>query len=109
MPDIGTAIKKIRQASNLGLAEVATAAKISVPLLSQIENGGRNPSFELIQRLGLVLKIPSDALILFAVPETTKLMTTDAGITALARSLEKLTQAENAFKFEVSKFKEEST
>ena len=105
MPDIGTAIKKIRQASEKGLAEVAKAARISVPLLSQIENGSRNPSFEVIQRLGMALEIPAEALIVFAMPETLKLKASDRGISALARSLEKLTQAEKALKCEVSKMR----
>lgn len=65
MPNIGTAIKRIRQASDKGLAEVAKKAGISVPHLSQIESGSRNPSIEVVHRLGAALKIPAEALFIF--------------------------------------------
>lgn len=106
MPDIGTAIKKIRQASDKPLAEVAKEAGISVPLLSQIENGKRNPSLEVIGKLSEALRIPAEALYIFAMPKTLKLRTGDSGVTALARSLTKLAEAELALKREIVSLEE---
>ena len=103
MPNIGTAIKRIRQASDKGLAEVAKKAGISVPHLSQIESGSRNPSIEVVHRLGAALKIPAEALFIFSMPDTLKAKREDQGISALTQSLRKLTEAEASLKTEISK------
>ncbi|MGW6330283.1 helix-turn-helix domain-containing protein, partial [Streptomyces sp. NPDC055097] len=50
-PQVGPGIRRRRRALELTLAEVARRAGLSVPFLSQIENGRSRPSMASLQRI----------------------------------------------------------
>lgn len=56
---IGAALRRIRHDRNLTLRDVADAARVSMPYLSEIERGRKEPSSEILQgicrALGLTL------------------------------------------------------
>ncbi|MHA7987096.1 helix-turn-helix domain-containing protein [Rathayibacter sp. CAU 1779] len=54
---VGSAIRRLRQARGLTLREVSQASAISLPYLSEIERGRKEPSSEIIQTVCVVLGV----------------------------------------------------
>ena len=67
MLTIGRSIRKYRIALELAQRELAEEAGISVPFLSQIENGHRDPSPAVLKRLASVLEVPIELILLNAI------------------------------------------
>lgn len=67
MLTIGKSIRKYRTALELAQRELADEASISVPFLSQIENGHRDPSPDVLKRLASVLQVPIQLILLDAI------------------------------------------
>jgi transcriptional regulator with XRE-family HTH domain len=55
---IGEIIKKLRKERKLSQIELADESKISRTYISEIESGKRNPTVEILERIGGVLHIP---------------------------------------------------
>lgn len=91
---IGKTIKIIREAKGLKLAEVATAAGISIPFLSLLESEQRDSSLRVLKRLSKALNIPAETLILLSQDEDNSLTSTDNRTLRLSKSLLKLEEAE---------------
>lgn len=70
------ALRVIRERSGLSLSELARAAGISQPHLSNIERGRRGPSPDTVRRLARELKVPVVALL--ADPPDTEATGTEA-------------------------------
>ena len=64
--DLGSYLKEQRETARLSLRQLATAAGVSNPYLSQIERGLRKPSAEVLQQIAKGLQISAEALFLRA-------------------------------------------
>ena len=64
--DLGAYLKEQRESARLSLRQLATAAGVSNPYLSQIERGLRRPSAEVLQQIAKGLQISAEALFLRA-------------------------------------------
>jgi transcriptional regulator with XRE-family HTH domain len=64
--DLGAYLKEQREGARLSLRQLATAAGVSNPYLSQIERGLRKPSAEVLQQIAKGLQISAEALFLRA-------------------------------------------
>jgi transcriptional regulator with XRE-family HTH domain len=59
---LGAYIREQREGSKISLRELAKAAGVSNPYLSQIERGLRKPSAEILQQIAKGLRISAEAL-----------------------------------------------
>ena len=62
VPDLGSYLREQREAAQMSVRQVAKAAGISNPYLSQIERGLRRPSAEILQQLAKGLRISAEQL-----------------------------------------------
>lgn len=62
VPDLGGYLREQRQQAQLSLRQLADAAGISNPYLSQIERGLKHPSAEILQALARGLRISAESL-----------------------------------------------
>src|SRR6266702_4732492 len=62
VPAIGAYIKEQREQAKISLRQLAQAAGVSNPYLSQIERGLRKPSAEILQQIAKGLRISAEAL-----------------------------------------------
>ena len=60
--DIGSYIRSQREGAQVSLRQLARAAGVSNPYLSQIERGLRRPSAEILQQIAKGLRISAEAL-----------------------------------------------
>ena len=60
--DLGSYLKEQREQARLSLRQLATAAGVSNPYLSQIERGLRRPSAEVLQQIARGLRISAEVL-----------------------------------------------
>jgi transcriptional regulator with XRE-family HTH domain len=94
MTRIGKAIRVVREARNQRLGEVAEKAGVSVPFLSLVENGEREPSLDVVVRLSVALKLPVDVLLLLTQPGKTTLKTSDRKALVIIKAIEAVDAAE---------------
>jgi len=59
---IGSFIKEQRDAAHMSLRQLAKAADVSNPYLSQVERGLRKPSAEILSRIAAGLRISAETL-----------------------------------------------
>src|ERR1700726_4255892 len=62
VPAIGEYIREQREQAKISLRQLAAAAGVSTPYLSQIERGLRRPSAEILQQIAKGLRISAEAL-----------------------------------------------
>lgn len=62
VPDLGHYLREQREAAQMSVRQVAKAAGISNPYLSQIERGLRKPSAEILQQIAKGLRISAEQL-----------------------------------------------
>ncbi|NGO68960.1 helix-turn-helix domain-containing protein [Streptomyces boncukensis] len=60
--DLGAFLREQRRNAKLSLRQLADAAGVSNPYLSQIERGLRKPSAEILQQLAKALRISAETL-----------------------------------------------
>src|SRR5213080_1955923 len=60
--DVGDYIREQRHAAQVSMRQLAKAAGVSNPYLSQIERGLRKPSAEILQQIAKALRISAEAL-----------------------------------------------
>jgi transcriptional regulator with XRE-family HTH domain len=60
--DIGAYIRSQREGAQVSLRQLAKAAGVSNPYLSQVERGLRKPSAEILQQIAKGLRISAEAL-----------------------------------------------
>ncbi len=98
MLKVGTAIKIVRQAKGVRLTDLAKSAGVSLPFISLIERGDRQPSLDVLARLAEALGVPLEALIVLLQSGTGSLHTSDRKANRLADSIRKLADAEEALR-----------
>lgn len=69
---IGETIKFLRSKRNISQVELAEQVEITQGFLSLIENGDREPGFELIKKIASKLHIPEQLIFLIACQENPK-------------------------------------
>ena len=62
LEEIGAYIKEQRDAAEMSLRQLAKAAEVSNPYLSQVERGLRKPSAEVLSRIASGLRISAETL-----------------------------------------------
>src|ERR1700733_4027674 len=62
VPSIGAYIREQREQAKISLRQLAQAAGVSNPYLSQIERGLRRPSADILQQIARGLRISAEAL-----------------------------------------------
>lgn len=62
VPDLGSYLREQRESAQMSVRQVAKAAGISNPYLSQIERGLRRPSADILQQLAKGLRISAEQL-----------------------------------------------
>lgn len=60
---LGKTIRIIRQAKELKIFDIAKDAEISIPFLSLVERGERQPSLEVLERIADALKVPVEVFV----------------------------------------------
>jgi transcriptional regulator with XRE-family HTH domain len=95
---IGRVLRIIRQAKCIKLSELADLASLSVPFLSLVENGERQPSLGVLRRLSCALGVPVEALIVLSQPSDGSLSTSNGEAKSLALSIQRLVKAEDALR-----------
>ena len=90
---LGKTIRILRQAKSLTVTDVAKDSGVSVPYLSLVENGDRQPSLEVMRRLAGALGVPSEALIVMGMGGN-GLISTDRRTTALTDTVGQLIEIE---------------
>jgi transcriptional regulator with XRE-family HTH domain len=101
--EIGRAIRIVRQAKRVRISELASKAGISVPFLSLIESGGRQPSIAVVHRVALALGVPSAAFMVLAQPRHGSLSSSDMATARLVDSIGKLAAAEEALRAQLDR------
>ena len=94
MTRIGKAIRVVREARNQRLGEVAEKAGVSVPFLSLVEKGEREPSLDVVVRLSVALKLPVDVLLLLTQSGKTTLKSSDRKTLVIIKAIEAVDAAE---------------
>jgi transcriptional regulator with XRE-family HTH domain len=88
MIGIGRAIRIIREAKGLRMTQLAQMADVSIPFLSLVEAGAREPSLAAMEKVASALGIPAEALVILARPETLRAMSDRSdGVVSLVGSL----------------------
>lgn len=68
--NLGKAIKLCRTQRNLTQSDLAERARISVPYLSLLENGKRDPNLSTIENIASALNVPMSILLFLAADNT---------------------------------------
>jgi transcriptional regulator with XRE-family HTH domain len=92
---LGKTIRILRQARDLTISEAARRSKISVPFLSLVESGARQPSISVLRRLAQTLRIPSEALLLSAMGAEGNLVAKDNETKSIAAAVQELVEIED--------------
>jgi transcriptional regulator with XRE-family HTH domain len=77
MLTLGKTINILREARGLSRGAFAASVSISLPYLSLIERGLRDPSLPVLKRICKVLKIPLDVLLMVGAAGDSKMTTAD--------------------------------
>lgn len=101
--DIGRAIRIVRIAKGLRVSSLAKKAKLSVPFVSLVENGERQPSLDAVRRMATALGVPFEALIVLAQPRNGRLKTGDSTARRLAAKISKLMEAEESLRVQLDR------
>lgn len=91
---LGKTIRILRQAKDVKLTTLAAAAKVSIPFLSLVESGERQPSLEILRRIAKGLNIPSEVLILMSVGPSSDLSSSNETANNISGSVAKLIELE---------------
>ena len=92
---LGKTIRILRQARSMKMTDVAKSSCVSVPYLSLVENGSRQPSLDVLRRLAGTLGVPSEALVVMGMAGAS-LTPTDERTAGLTNTLGRLIEMESA-------------
>jgi len=90
---LGKTIRILRQAKSLKVTDVAKSSGVSVPYLSLVENGERQPSLEVMRRIAETLGVPSETLVVMGMGGQS-LQSNDKRTTAVTNMVGKLIDIE---------------
>ena len=98
MENLGKTIRILRQAKELKLNSLAKSSDVSVPFMSLIESGNRQPSLAVIRKVASALGVPSEALVLMSVGKESSLHTSDIATAEITNGVKKLIEVEDQLK-----------
>jgi len=104
---LGRAIKIIREAKGLRLNHVARNSGLSLPYLSLIESGEREPSLSALKSIAKVLKVPMDALLAIVQPGEGSLVSSDERVAKLSNTLHTLSDIEKRLRTHLNALEQE--
>lgn len=90
MLELGRSIRIVREAKGMSLSVLAGKGGVSVPFLSLVENGKRQPSLVVLRRLAAALAIPPEVLIILAQPPEGCLRSGDPESQSLVAAIQKM-------------------
>ncbi|MGD8451334.1 MAG: helix-turn-helix transcriptional regulator [Phycisphaerae bacterium] len=102
MLELGKAIRIVRAAKGMRLSTLADNAGVSIPFLSLVENGERQPSLDVLRRLANALRIPPEVLIILAQPANGRLQSEDQVSQALVAMIQKMLSVEDELRSTLS-------
>lgn len=91
---LGKTIRILRQAKSLTMTDAAKRSGVSVPYLSLVESGERQPSLDVMRRISETLGVPSEALVVMGMGAES-LKPSDKRSEALTDSVDQLIQIED--------------
>ena len=91
---LGKTIRILRQAKAMKLSDMAKASGVSVPFLSLVETGDRQPSLDVLGRIASSLGVPQDALIMMGV-NNESLVSSDKASVELSVTVGRLMEIES--------------
>ena len=94
MIEIGKAIRIVRRAKDVKVSDLAKRARVSIPFITLIEKGERQPSLRVVRQIAQVLEVPPEALFILAQPSMGSLQSANAFTNDFVESLRKLAEAE---------------
>ena len=106
--EFGKTIRILRQAKEVSLSDLAGRAGVSIPYLSLLESGQRQPSLDVINRVAVALSIPAEVLLLLGQPRGSTLSSDCEQTETLTRSLKKLKRAEDSLRDALEKLEDEN-
>ena len=77
LKQVGARIKEARQKKGLSQMSLAEKIEISLPYMSEIENGKRNPGLETFARLTEALEVSADQLLMTDNPKVSAMLDED--------------------------------
>jgi transcriptional regulator with XRE-family HTH domain len=95
---LGKTIRILRQARGLTVTDAAAKAGVSVPFLSLVEKGTREPSLGVLRAIATAIGIPSEALLLTALGPQSGLVAREHGSSAIADAVQTLVEVEDKLK-----------
>ena len=99
---LGDYIREQRDQAHMSVRQLAAAAGISNPYLSQVERGLRRPSAEILSRLAGALRISAESLYVQAgILSESDARSTDRDVTAAIAADASLTQAQRRTLLEI--------
>ncbi|MGB2984325.1 MAG: helix-turn-helix transcriptional regulator [Phycisphaerae bacterium] len=95
MLELGKAIRIVRDAKGIRLAALAERSGVSVPFLSLVEHGERQPSLAVLRKIADGLGIPAEVLIMLSQPTGGHLQSNDRTTQSLVTAIQKLLRVED--------------
>jgi transcriptional regulator with XRE-family HTH domain len=92
--ELGRTIRILRQAKSLKLGELAKRSRVSIPFLSLLESGEREPSLAVLRRIANVIGVPSEALVILGMGSETQLRMRDPETAQITRAISDLIKVE---------------
>ena len=91
---LGKTIRILRHAKGMKVSDVARGSGVSVPYVSLLESGARQPSLDVITRIAATLEVPSEALAVIGMGSDT-LVSSDKRVAKLTETVGRLMEMEN--------------
>jgi transcriptional regulator with XRE-family HTH domain len=85
----------LREARQLTASELARRSGLSVPFVSLVERGQRQPSLQALRKVARALDVPAETLVIMAVGTEVLLRSCNPAAARLTRSVRKLLQIED--------------
>jgi len=95
MLELGKAIRIVRDAKGIRLATLAERSGVSVPFLSLVEHGDRQPSLAVLRKVADGLGIPPEVLIMLSQPTSGHLQSDDRTTQSLIAAIQKMLAVED--------------
>jgi transcriptional regulator with XRE-family HTH domain len=92
--ELGKTIRILRQAKSMKISDVAKESGVSIPYVSLVESGARQPSLEVIRRIAETLRVPPETLVVIGMGNNSSL-SSDARTAELTKAVGRLIDIEN--------------
>lgn len=99
---LGKTIRILRQAQALRVSDLAEAAGVSVPFMSLVERGERQPSVDVLKRIAIGVRVPHGLLLAASTSDESLVARKQRG-KALADSVDRLIELEEKLRKQLAK------